>query len=156
MYYHSQPSLACVAGAWKWWAKERTARSRETARGEGAPAGENHENRFPTPIQLPGSRCVICQKFWQKPIIRANNNNSERFFKFMPLVSASFHQSGPSFDGIRSIDNPSREIIFEQIIFPLIFISTIRQIFCLPPLLLMRIWCQIVPLWIRLNTPNFF
>ena len=94
---------------------------------------------FSTPIQLPGSRCVICQKFLQETIIRANDNNSERFFKFMPLVSASFHQSGPGFDGIRSVDNPSREVLFEQIIFPLIFISTMRQIFCLPPLLLMRI-----------------
>ena len=57
----------------------------------------------------------------------------------MTLVTASFHQSGPCFDGMRSIDNPSREVLFEQIIFPLIFISTIRQIFCLPLLLLMRI-----------------
>ena len=31
--------------------------------GEEAPAQETHENCFPIPIQLPGSRCVICQKF---------------------------------------------------------------------------------------------
>ena len=64
--------------------KKRDARGRH-ARGDGAPARENHENRFPTPIQLPGSRCVICQEFWQKPIIRANNNNSERFSNPGPL-----------------------------------------------------------------------
>ena len=36
---------------------------------------------------------------------------------------------------------------FLHIIFPLIFTSTICQIFCLS-LLLMLIWCQIVPLWV--------
>ena len=39
---------------------------RRHARGEGAPARKAPENRFPPPLQLPGSRCVICQKFWQK------------------------------------------------------------------------------------------
>ena len=38
----------------------------------------------------------------------------------MTLVTVSFHQSGPCFDGMRSIDNPSREVLFEQIIFPLL------------------------------------
>ena len=33
------------------------------ARGEGAPALEAHENRSPPPVQSPGSRCIICQKF---------------------------------------------------------------------------------------------
>ena len=61
--------------------------------------------------------------------LRTNNNNSERFFKFMPQVSVSFHQSCPGFDGMRAIDNVSREVLFEQRIFPLIFISTIRQMF---------------------------
>ena len=60
----------------------------------------------------------------------------------MPLVSVSFHQSCPSFDGMRSIDNTSRQVFLSKKIFPLIFIATIRQIFCLSPLLLMRIWCQ--------------
>ena len=36
---------------------------RHAAVGEEAPAQETHENCFPIPIQLPGSRCVICQKF---------------------------------------------------------------------------------------------
>ena len=36
----------------------------------------------------------------------------------------------------RSMDNASRQVLFEHIIFPLIFISTIQQIFCLSPLLL--------------------
>ena len=38
----------------------------------------------------------------------ANNNNSERFFKFMLMVSVSFHHSCPGFDGMRSIENASR------------------------------------------------
>ena len=36
----------------------------------------------------------------------------------------------------------------QQRIFPLIFITPIRQIFCLSPFLLMRIWCQFFPSWI--------
>ena len=36
----------------------------------------------------------------------------------------------------------------KQRIFPLILIATIRQIFCLSALLLMRIWCQSFPSWI--------
>ena len=39
----------------------------------------------------------------------------------------------------------------EQRIFPLIF----RQIFCLSPLLLMRICCQFFPSWIRFEHSNF-
>ena len=39
---------------------------RRHARGERAPARKAPENRFQPPFQLPGSRCVICQKFWQK------------------------------------------------------------------------------------------
>ena len=39
---------------------------RRHARGEGAPTWKAPENRFPPPTQLPGSHCVICQKFWQK------------------------------------------------------------------------------------------
>ena len=41
---------------------------RRHAREEGAPAQNVPENRFPPPLQLPGSRCVICQTFWQKTI----------------------------------------------------------------------------------------
>ena len=36
---------------------------RRHAREERAPARKAPENRFPPPLQLPGSRCVICQKF---------------------------------------------------------------------------------------------
>ena len=36
---------------------------RRQARGEVAPARKAPENRFPPPLQLPGSRCVTCQKF---------------------------------------------------------------------------------------------
>ena len=39
---------------------------RRHAKGEGAPTRKAPENRFPSPLQLLGSRCVICQKFWQK------------------------------------------------------------------------------------------
>ena len=47
--------------------KKKNARERRRhARGEGAPARKAPENRFPPPLQLPGSRCVICQKFLQK------------------------------------------------------------------------------------------
>ena len=57
----------------------------------------------------------------------ANNNNSERFFKFMLLVSVSFYHSCPGFDGMRPIENASRQVLFENI--SVIFISKIRQIF---------------------------
>ena len=43
----------------------------------------------------------------------------------------------------------------EQRIFPLILIATIRQIFCLSPLLLMRIWGQFFPSWIPFEHSNF-
>ena len=49
----------------------------------------------------------------------------------------------------------SCQVLFEQRIFLLIFISTIRQIVCLSQLLLMRNWCQIVPWWILFNRSNF-
>ena len=42
-----------------------------------------------------------------------------------------------------SIDNASHQVLFEQRIFPLILISTIRPIFFWSPLLLMGIWCQL-------------
>ena len=45
--------------------KNERARGRHE-RGEGEPARKAHEKRLPTPISLPCSRCVICQKFWQK------------------------------------------------------------------------------------------
>ena len=67
--------------------------------------------------------------------LRTNNNSSKRFSKFMPLVYVSFHQSCPGFDGMRSV-------LFQQRrLFPMLFFSTIRQIFCLSLLLLMRPWC---------------
>ena len=76
----------------------------------------------------------------------------------MPLrvESGSFHQSCPGPDGIRSIENASRQVLFEQRIFPLIFISTIRQILCL------NRFCYCVSdvksflCEYRLNTPTFF
>ena len=43
----------------------------------------------------------------------------------------------------------------EQRIFPLIFIAKIRQIFCLLPLLLMRVRCQFFPSWIPFEHSNF-
>ena len=43
----------------------------------------------------------------------------------------------------------------EQRIFPLIFISTIRQIFCLPSLLLMHLWCQSFSSWILFEHSDF-
>ena len=75
--------------------------------------------------------------------------NSESFSNSCPSVeSVSFHQSCLGLDGMRSINNGNPQVIFEQRIFPLILISMIQQIFCLLPLLLMRIWCQIAPLWV--------
>ena len=44
----------------------------------------------------------------------ANNTIVKCFFKFMPLVSVSFHQSCPSFDGIHSIDNTSRQVLLSK------------------------------------------
>ena len=43
----------------------------------------------------------------------------------------------------------------EQRIFPLIFIATMRQIFCLSPLLLRRIRCHFFPSWIPFEHFNF-
>ena len=43
----------------------------------------------------------------------------------------------------------------ERSIFPLIFIATIRQIFCVSPLLLLRIRCQFFPSWIPFEHSNF-
>ena len=58
----------------------------------------------------------------------------------MPPVSVSFRQSCPALYGMRSTDNASRQVRFEQRIFPLIFILTFRQIVCPQLLLLMRIY----------------
>ena len=51
------------------------------------------------------------------------------------VESVSFHQSCPSLDGTRSIHDASRQVLFEQRIFPLIFMSMIEQTFCLSLLL---------------------
>ena len=83
----------------------------------------------------------------------ANNNNSERFFKFILLVSVSFYHSCPGFDGMRPIENASRQVLFENN--SVIFISKIRQIFRRSLLLPIRIWCQIVSLWILFEYSNF-
>ena len=47
------------------------------SREERAPAQEAQENRFPPPIQLPGSRRVICQKFSQKMIDLAQTERAK-------------------------------------------------------------------------------
>ena len=44
----------------------------------------------------------------------ANNTILKCFFKFMPLVRVSIHQSCPSFDRIRSIDNTSRQVLLSK------------------------------------------
>ena len=44
----------------------------------------------------------------------ANNTLVKCFFKFMPLESVSFHQSCPSFDGMRSVDNRSRQVLLSK------------------------------------------
>ena len=89
---------------------------------------------------------------WQQglPLQMANNTIVKRFFKFMPLVSVSFKFWWYVFHWQRKL--PSSP---EQGIFPLIFIAMIRQIFCLSPLLLMRIWCQFFPSWILFDHFNF-
>ena len=43
-----------------------------------------------------------------------NNTIVKGFFRFMSLVSVSFHQSCPSFDGLRSIDNTSRQVLLSK------------------------------------------
>ena len=61
---HVGLGAACVVGDGKYLGARKNWRARgKHARREGEPAREAHENRFPPPIQLPGSRCVICQKF---------------------------------------------------------------------------------------------
>ena len=37
--------------------------------GEEAPAQETHENCFPIPIQLRGSRCVICPRNFNRKLL---------------------------------------------------------------------------------------
>ena len=44
----------------------------------------------------------------------ANNTTVKGFFRFMSLVSVSFHQSCPSFDGMHSIDNTSRQVLLSK------------------------------------------
>ena len=87
-------------------------------------------------------------------LLRTNNTIVKDLFKFMLLLSVLFHQSCPSFDGMRRRQHkpPSSP---EQRIFPLIFIATIRQIFGLLPLLLMCIWGQFFPSWIPFEQSNF-
>ena len=59
--------------------------------------------------------------------------NSKRFFENKPLVFFFFlHQSCPGLDVC--VPSTMQAVLTEQRIFPLIFISTIRQIFCLSPL----------------------
>ena len=51
---------------------------RRHAKGEGVRARKVHENRFPPPTLLPGSRCVICQKFWQKTTDHAQTKRAAK------------------------------------------------------------------------------
>ena len=86
-------------------------------------------------------------------LLTANNTTVKRFFQIhgkcfiLSIMSKfwwhTFH---------RQHKPPSSP---EQRIFPLIFIATIRQIFCLSPLMLMRIWCQFFPSWIPFEHSNF-
>ena len=86
---------------------------------------------------------LFCWRYNPLIVFQRENQNS------CPSVeSVSFHQSCLGLDGMRSINNASPQVLFEQRIFLLIFIATIQQIFCLSPLLLMHIWCQIAPLWV--------
>ena len=87
----------------------------------------------------------------------ANNTIVKRFFFFQ------IHAPGKCF--VSSIMSKFSWYAFqrqhkppsspEQRIFLLIFIATIRQIFCLSPLLLMGIWCQFFPSWIPFEHSNF-
>ena len=65
LYFYPQDSLRSrwleVVGT-----KKNARERRRHARREGVPARKAPENCFPLPLQLPGSHCVICQKFWQK------------------------------------------------------------------------------------------
>ena len=70
------------------------------------------------------------------------------FSNSCPLVSVSFHQSCPSFNGMRSIDNTLRQVLLSKEYFLWSSLQPIRQMFCLSPILLMRIWCQFFPSWI--------
>ena len=73
-----------------------------------------------------------------------------------PLESVSFHQSYPSFVGIYAFHGQHKPPSpAQQRIFLLIFIATIREIFCLSPLLVMRIWCHFFPSWIPFDHSNF-
>ena len=61
--------------------------------------------------------------------LTANNTIVKCFFKFMPLVSVSFHQSCPSFDGMRSIDDTSRQVLLSKEHFPLSFLQRFDKSF---------------------------
>ena len=98
--------------------------------------------------------CFYC--FWSRLVLlnelKLQNTNSTETFLYSRLQVAfkqiiiivkgfsnscpsveivSFHQSCPRLDGTPSIHIASRQVLFEQRIFPLIFISMIQQTFCL-------------------------
>ena len=86
----------------------------------------------------------------------ANNNDSEMFFQirgkcFISSIMSKFWWH----TFYRQHKPPKPPSSPEERIFPLIFIATIRQIFCLSPLMLMRIWCQFFPSWIPFEHSNF-
>ena len=65
----------------------------------------------------------------------------------MTLVNVLFHQSSPGFDGNASHQQCKPPSSFYQRIFPLTNLLHFNDLTNLSPPLLMRIWCQIVPLW---------
>ena len=102
--------------------------------------------------------CFYC--FWSRLVLlngpKLQNTNSTKTFLYSRLQvickqiitvakgfsnscpsveSVSFHQSCPSLDCPCSIHNASGQVLFEQRIFPLIFMSMIQQTFCLSLLL---------------------
>ena len=73
----------------------------------------------------------------------------------MPLVSVSFHQSCPSFDGIRSIDSTSRQVLPSKEYFIWSSLQRLDKSFVSRHSLLMRIRCQFFPSWIPFEHSNF-
>ena len=101
---------------------------------------------------MPGCFDIICSlptenKLWNHPILMICMirrqvafeqiiTTAKGFSNSCPSVeSVSFHQSS-SLDCMPFINNASRQFFLNKWSFPLIFISTIRQIFSLSPLLL--------------------
>ena len=113
--------------------------------------------KLPTVLQSMFSTAVMRHKQQTSGRLRtANNTIVKCFFKFMLLVSVSFHLSCPSFDCIRSIDSTSHQVLLSKEYFLWSSLQRFDKIiFCLSPLLLMRIRCQFFPSWILFEHSNF-